>query len=287
MPSNRLSRGFVALAASAIAAVYAGGYVHTQAADATLGTSTGTLPVESAPADEPRPVPVPSSPAVAAALVSSPGATRSTPRIITDQAVEEFANVNHVSWDDARAQMEAAGGVSEHTPNAMPSAPPYTATPRVLPPLVAAPATRAQGVAGSAGRTQAPVTPATAMLQHPTATPSAIVHATPTAVVHVALPSPSRTAAPAVVAGFKDGTYSGVGSSRRGDIQVSLVVQSGRIASVNITRATTQYSTRLIASLPGEVVSRQNAQVDLVSGATYSSMAFRAAVQQALQGARA
>jgi uncharacterized protein with FMN-binding domain len=60
-----------------------------------------------------------------------------------------------------------------------------------------------------------------------------------------------------------------------------------RIANVNITGATTEYRTRDIANLPGQVVSRQSAQIDIVSGATYSSLAFRGAVQQALQRAQA
>jgi uncharacterized protein with FMN-binding domain len=77
-----------------------------------------------------------------------------------------------------------------------------------------------------------------------------------------------------------------MGTSRRGDIRVSLAVQGGRIASVDITGATTQYPTRFIGNLPGEVVSRQSAQVDVIGGATYSLLAFRGAVQQALQRAR-
>ena len=67
----------------------------------------------------------------------------------------------------------------------------------------------------------------------------------------------------------------------------SLSIQGGRIANVNITSATTQYPTRWISGLPGEVVSRQSPQIDIVSGATYSSLAFRGAVQQALQRAQA
>jgi uncharacterized protein with FMN-binding domain len=77
-----------------------------------------------------------------------------------------------------------------------------------------------------------------------------------------------------------------VGTSRRGSVQVSLTVQAGRIANVNITGANTEYPVRDIARLPGEVVSRQSPQVDVVGGATYSSMAFRGAVQQALQRAQ-
>lgn len=86
-------------------------------------------------------------------------------------------------------------------------------------------------------------------------------------------------------AGYKDGTYSGHGTSRRGDVWVDVTVGGGRITSVKITRSTLQYPLRDIADLPDEVVQRQSAQVDIVSRATYSSQAFRGAVSQALSSA--
>ena len=89
------------------------------------------------------------------------------------------------------------------------------------------------------------------------------------------------------VPSLKDGTYNGQGTSRRGDVWVSVQVQGGRIANVSITRSTLQYPLRDIAGLPSEVVQRQSAQVDIVSRATYSSMAFQGAVLQALASARA
>lgn len=102
----------------------------------------------------------------------------------------------------------------------------------------------------------------------------------------VPAPTPAAPAAPAAVS-YKDGTYTGQGTSRRGDVQVSVSVQGGRIASVDITRSTTQYPIRDIAALPGEVVQRQSTNIDTVSGATYSSTAFRSAVAQALSKANA
>ncbi|MBV9325769.1 MAG: FMN-binding protein [Chloroflexi bacterium] len=87
-------------------------------------------------------------------------------------------------------------------------------------------------------------------------------------------------------AGYKDGTYTGQGTSRRGDVWVSVQIQGGRVANVTITRSTLQYPLRDIADLPSEVVQRQSAQVDIVSRATYSSMAFRGAVTQALSAAQ-
>jgi uncharacterized protein with FMN-binding domain len=99
-------------------------------------------------------------------------------------------------------------------------------------------------------------------------------------------PTPATTTAQ-TQAGYKDGTFAGQGTSRRGDVWVSVQIQGGRIANVSITRSTLQYPLRDIAGLPSEVVQLQSAQVDIVSRATYSSMAFRGAVAQALASARA
>jgi uncharacterized protein with FMN-binding domain len=97
-------------------------------------------------------------------------------------------------------------------------------------------------------------------------------------------PLPTSAAQPGQAA-LKDGTFTGQGSSRRGDVWVSVDVQAGRIANVTITRSTLQYPLRDIAGLPSQVVQRQSAQVDIVSRATYSSQAFRQAVSQALSKA--
>lgn len=101
---------------------------------------------------------------------------------------------------------------------------------------------------------------------------------------------PTATTAPvaAQTAGaYKDGTYTGQGTSRRGDVWVSLQIQGGQITNVTITRSTLQYPLRDIANLPSQVVQRQSPQVDTVSRATYSSMAFKGAVAQALASAKA
>jgi uncharacterized protein with FMN-binding domain len=85
---------------------------------------------------------------------------------------------------------------------------------------------------------------------------------------------------------YRDGTYQGRGTSRRGDVGVSVTIQGGRITNVAITQITTQYPASRIAALPGQVVARQSAQVDRITGATYSVQAFQQAVQQALAQAR-
>lgn len=86
---------------------------------------------------------------------------------------------------------------------------------------------------------------------------------------------------------YADGTYSGQGTSRRGGVSVAVKIQSGTIANVQITSVSTEYPVSRIASLPGLVVKQQTANVNTISGATYSSLAFKQAVQQALSLAQA
>jgi uncharacterized protein with FMN-binding domain len=197
MANHRIHRGLVTLSASAVAAIYMAGYLHTQAADAGIG----------------------------------------------DLAVPTLSTAN------------AAPVVA-----AAPALPTATAPPVVV--QRAAPT-----------QTRAPA---------PTPTPAAVSQPATAAATGATQP-----AAPAAAAGYKDGTYNGTGSSRRGDVWVSVQVQAGQITNVTITRSTLQYPLRDIANLPSQVVQRQSAQVDVVSRATYSSTAFRTAVTQALSNAKA
>ncbi|MCS7461504.1 FMN-binding protein [Paenibacillus doosanensis] len=81
---------------------------------------------------------------------------------------------------------------------------------------------------------------------------------------------------------YKDGTYTGMGRNRRGSIQVAVTVKNDNITDVEISDFAMHYSERDVAGLPKEVLQKQSAQVKNVSGATYSTQAFRDAVQDAL-----
>ena len=105
------------------------------------------------------------------------------------------------------------------------------------------------------------------------------------AIAPTATPKASATAA--ATSPYKDGTYSGTGTSRRGGFDVAVTVAGGRITNVVITRAFTEYPASRVAALPAQVVARQSASVDKVTGATYSSQAFQQAVQAALTKAAA
>ena len=127
----------------------------------------------------------------------------------------------------------------------------------------------------------------------PTSTPSLVATSTPSVVVGAsatATPTTPATTTPSATAtastsGYADGTYTGTGTSRFGNVTVSVTTSGGVISNVQITKVTTSYPVSRIASLPAQVVQNHTATVNAVSGATYSSQAFKQAVQQALSQA--
>lgn len=104
----------------------------------------------------------------------------------------------------------------------------------------------------------------------------------------------ATTAAASPQTNYKDGTFLGWGSCRHGDIEASVQIQDGKIVTATITQCLTRYSCSWISprvpspvlpDLPREVVERQSAKVDYVSGATESSYAFADAITAALSKA--
>ena len=65
-----------------------------------------------------------------------------------------------------------------------------------------------------------------------------------------------------------------------------MVIQGGQIVSASVTQCQTRYPCSKVADLPAQVVARQSASVDAVSGATDSVQAYRGAVLGALAQAR-
>ena len=130
-----------------------------------------------------------------------------------------------------------------------------------------------EGGGNAAPRLFLPVTTSTPL-------PSAISNATTTSVPVVN----SNTTATGTAQGarYRDGSYTGMGMNRHGDVHVTVVIAGGRIASAAISACGMQYPCSRIAMLPGEVLALQSANTDLVSGATMSSTAYQGAVAQAL-----
>lgn len=90
-------------------------------------------------------------------------------------------------------------------------------------------------------------------------------------------------AAPAL----KDGTYTGTGSGRNGEITVELTVKAGKLATVNVVRhgETAGISDAALARVPAEIVAQQSTAVDAVTGATMTSEGIKAAVADAIRQA--
>jgi len=85
---------------------------------------------------------------------------------------------------------------------------------------------------------------------------------------------------------YTDGTYAGMGSNRRGYIEVAVTISSDQITDVEINKFGMHYSEKDVEGLPDEVLQIQSAKVDNVSGATYSTEAFHDAVNDALSQAK-
>lgn len=124
-----------------------------------------------------------------------------------------------------------------------------------------------------------PVGPTSVAALNPTTAP--LPTAIPTNVPSIA-PAATPAQSGTITGKYRDGSYVGMGRSRHGNIEVTVVVQGGTIASAKISQCLTRYPCSMIAALPGQVVARQSATVDVVSGATDSTTAYREAVANAL-----
>jgi len=113
----------------------------------------------------------------------------------------------------------------------------------------------------------------------PVAPPPAVVEKLPE-------PAPAPPPPPPAPVVLRDGKYQGWGSCRHGDIQATVTIEAGRIASAEITDCQTRYPCDLIEALPGQVVMKQTANVRRIGGATESSDAFYWAVTEALKQAK-
>src|SRR6266404_8372167 len=88
---------------------------------------------------------------------------------------------------------------------------------------------------------------------------------------------------------FKDGTYTGSSADAfYGTIQVKAIVQNGKLADVQFLQypndrdESIQINQQAMPVLQQEAIQAQNAQVDIVSGATDSSRAFTESLASAL-----
>ncbi len=106
--------------------------------------------------------------------------------------------------------------------------------------------------------------------------------------------SSGASSAPASSSGLTDGTYTGQAANTRfGPVQVQITVSGGAITDVQVPQYPSesgrdqQINSRALPVLVKETMQAQSAQVDMVSGATYTSTGYRTSLQSALDQARA
>lgn len=104
---------------------------------------------------------------------------------------------------------------------------------------------------------------------------------------------PVPTPTPVASSLYKDGTYTGsVADAYYGYVQVQVVIAAGKISDVTFLQYPSDQSTsRFINSqampmLKQEAIAAQSAQVDIVSGASDTSMAFVQSLSSALSNAK-
>ena len=83
---------------------------------------------------------------------------------------------------------------------------------------------------------------------------------------------------------LSDGTYSGTGKGRNGDVKVSVKVKGGKVTSITIESSSedAKYFDRAKDTVIGEIIDSQSLNVQTVSGATMSSNGIIDAVANAL-----
>ena len=105
---------------------------------------------------------------------------------------------------------------------------------------------------------------------------------------------PAQTQQPAIAgAQFKDGTYTGNSVNVFfGNVQVSAVISGGKLSAVHFLQYPNTHSVSVFINqqampyLKSEAIQAQNANVNIISGATLTSEGFQASLASALSQAK-
>ncbi len=86
---------------------------------------------------------------------------------------------------------------------------------------------------------------------------------------------------------YTDGTYNGQAQGFGGPIKVEVTVEGGKITKLDIVSAEKEDTAYLDAAkaIIDTIIENQSADVDTISGATFSSTGIKEATKQALEGA--
>lgn len=89
-------------------------------------------------------------------------------------------------------------------------------------------------------------------------------------------------------ADYQDGTYAGSGEGFGGTVSVEVTVSEGKLADIAVTAANGEDAAYLdrAKQIIDRMLAAQSAEVDTISGATFSSTGIKTAVQQALEGTK-
>jgi uncharacterized protein with FMN-binding domain len=211
--------------------------------------------------------------------------TREAAARFAGESVQRHAAAVAAPQTDVAPPAEPTEAPQKHTPEL----PVMRLSSKPMKPHVDARDSRARPASASAPDTAA--APAQAQAGTPVSAPVPAKLAAPAPASPPVVQATPDSVAPTIAkkeesAQLKDGVYYGWGTSRHGDIQASVEIRNGRIAGAYISQCLTQYSCSWVSALPGQVVQRQSAEVDYVSGATQSSNAFYYAVIDALKKAK-
>ena len=86
---------------------------------------------------------------------------------------------------------------------------------------------------------------------------------------------------------YKDGTYTGEADGFGGTVAVEVTVKDGKIEAIEVTSAEKEDSAYLAMAedIIPKIIEAQSAEVDTISGATFSSTGIKNAAEQALEQA--
>ena len=88
-------------------------------------------------------------------------------------------------------------------------------------------------------------------------------------------------------ANYKDGTYTGEADGFGGTIQVEVKIEKSKIAEINVISAEKEDGAYLSMAkdIIPQIIDAQSADIDTISGATFSSTGIKNASEQALEKA--
>ena len=124
--------------------------------------------------------------------------------------------------------------------------------------------------------------------------PSPSASATPSAAASSSAPASASasTSAAKTTSGAKNGTFTGAAESTQfGDVQVQAVISGGKLTNVVVLQVPDRggYEDQIVQvavpELKTEALSAQSANIDVVSGATYTSQGYAESLQSALDQA--